>query len=177
MDFCINFRIKCEAGRYRNCSFPNLAEIIPYFPTSYFADVTDELLEAVLKGDEELTEVEMMRIAHYNNLPLSFLTCQKLIVLSRANWKHREMIGALQRRLTEMQELKDAGSKYAAAYMDGKYSGMWKLMRLVDDFEAGRIVTYGKYLGVKHVLEDNILFAQGEFRPKPRGLKVRVSDK
>ena len=159
---------------YKDCKYPNLLELDWYFQLHYFADVTRELMEAVFRGEEDLTQQEFSRIAIYAGLPLKVLTCHKKIVLSRDRWKHRQMMNELNDMLYEIWELQKRGSEHADWYMR-KYSssGRDDFVNMKLAFYDGREVTYSHYLGVKHRMEVTICFAKGEFRKKPRGLGER----
>lgn len=156
---------------YKDCKYPNLLGLDEYFQLHYFAGVTRELMEAVFRGEDDLTPQEFFRISWYCNLPLNALRCGKKIVLSRSNWKHCQMMKVLSDMLYEIWELQKRGSKYADWYMR-KYSltGRDDFVNMKLAFYDGREVTYSHYLGVKHKMEDTICFAKGEFRKKPRGL-------
>ena len=169
--FSLEFIQGLRAGQYKNCRYPNLLEIHPYFPTSYFANVTDELMLAVFRGEEELTAGELQKIAHYNRIPLSVLVCPTLIALSRGRYRHRRMMEKLEAKLYEIWELQKRGSREADDYMlryANRGRGDYVNMSLA--FGRGEPVTYGHYLGVKHRMEDTILFAEGDLREKPRGV-------
>ncbi len=169
--FGLEFISGLRAGQYANCRYPNLLEIHPYFPTSYFANVTDELMLAVFRGEKELTAGELQRIAHYNGIPLSVLVCPTLITLSRERYRHRRMMEQLEAKLYEIWELQKRGSREAENYMV-RYPacGRNDYVNMSLAFGLGDLVTYGHYLGVKHRMEDTILFAEGDLREKPRGI-------
>lgn len=161
-------------GKYEACKYPNLVEIHPYFPTGYFANVTDELMLAVFRGEEDLTTMEMLAIARYNGIPFSVLTCPKLITLSRERRRHREMMKQLRGKFYEIWALEKKGSKHAHDYMV-TYPELYRYdyERMNFDFSNGYKVTYGHYLGVRHKMDDMILFSQNEFRKEPRGLRKK----
>ncbi len=163
-------------GLYAGCKYPNLIEICDYFPISYFADVTDELMLAVFESKEDLTAEELSKIARYCNIPLSVLTCPKLITLNRRSRRHWQMMQVLRDKLYEIWDLEKRGSKHADEYMH-KYANIGRIdfVNMELDFRNGKEITYGHYLGVKHKMDDTICFARGEFRPKPRGLKEGVA--
>lgn len=169
-----NFFREQRQGKYEACKYPNLVEIYEYFPTGYFANVTDELMLAVFRGEEDLTTMEMLAIARYNGIPFSVLTCPKLITLSRERYRHQELMNQLRDKFYKIWELEKSGSKHAQDYM-ATYSILYR-----DDYERmnfafcnGRKVTYGHYLGVRHRMDDTILFSQNEFKKEPRGLKKK----
>lgn len=149
--FSLEFISGLRAGQYTNCKYPNLLEIHPYFPTSYFANVTDELMLAVFRGEEELTAGELQRIAHFNRIPLSVIVRPTLITLSRGRYKHRRMIDQLETKLYEIWELQKRGSREAENYMV-RYPacGRNDYVNMSLAFGRGEPVTYGHYLGVRH---------------------------
>lgn len=171
MDYYGKFLEEKYAGKYSGCRYPNLVEIYGGMPTYYFAKVTPELMLAVFRGEEDLTLEEIGKIAHYNGIPLSVLTCPKLITLSRKRLRHWQMMNELNDRLYKIWEFQKKGSKYAENYMV-KYvnSGRGDYVNMDLDFRNGRKVIYGHYLVVRHKMDDTILFAKGEFRKEPRGL-------
>lgn len=162
-------------GMYQKCRYPNLVEVHDYFPTGYFANVTEELMRAVFRGEEDLTAEEMWKIAHYNKIPFSVLMCPKLITLNRENNRHQKMMEQLHYMLYEIWELQKKGSVHADMYMN-KYAQIYRCdyenMELA--FRNGRQVTYCHYLGVRHRMEDIILFSRNEFAEKPRGLNRTI---
>lgn len=169
--FSLEFISGLRAGQYKNCRYPNLLEIHPYFPTSYFANVTDELMLAVFRGEEELTAGELHRIAHYNKIPLSVLVCPTLTTLSRERYRHRQMMDRLEAKLYEIRELQKRGSREAENYMV-RYPacGRNDYVNMSLAFGRGEPVTYGHYLGVKHRMENTIFSAEVEMSEKPRGI-------
>lgn len=156
--------------------YPNLAEVVKYHPYSMstfadFANVTPELLAAAINGDEELQASEALSISHYSDIPFSVLFCPNLIILSRDRRKHWEMMKKLQDYMYEIWEWQKKGSHEAEVYM--KYRrGHYVNMDL--DFRNRRLVTYGRYLGIKQEMEDALLFIkveQDKIHKKPRGLR------
>ncbi len=111
-----------RSGRYEGCKYPNLVEIYKYFPTSYFANVTGELMLAVFEGKEDLTSKEMFNISHYNRIPLSVLTCPEKIMLNRDRLKHRAMMDELENNLCKIRKQQKKGSHEADSYM--KYESL-----------------------------------------------------
>lgn len=53
--------------------------------------MTEELVLAAFRGEEELTADEIRKVAHYNGIPLSVLTCPKVIMLDMSRVRHRKM--------------------------------------------------------------------------------------
>lgn len=158
-------------GTFKHCKYPNLIEIYDYFPTSYFADVTDDLMLAVFLGEEDLTAEEMMRIAYYNRIPVSVLTCPKLITLSRNRWKHWQMMGNLQDKLCKIDDFLGIGCKPSNGYMFMLCGISEDHLRMDQAFKDGKLVTYGHYLGVNERIENIILSCKCGLKRKPRDVK------
>lgn len=173
MDDYLRFFRERSLGLYSKCKYPNLIEIFEEFPTYYFADVTKDLMLAVFRNEEDLTKDELRKIAYYNNISLSVLTCPRLITLDRNRPKHWRMMQELEKKLYEIWEYEKRGSKEAIDYMRTYPNiGRNRYVSLNLDFRSGRTVTYGRYLSVKHKMDNTILFALGDFRKAPRGLQV-----
>lgn len=151
-------------------NYPNLKEAEPYFCLAYFAHVTGELMQEVLNGNEELTAMEAFNICKYTGIPYSVLFNRNLITLNRDNHRHWAMMEGLSQNLYEIWEWQKKGSHEADIYM--KYQrGHFVNMDL--DFRNRRPVAYCRYLGVKHEMEDALLFIrveQDKIHNKPRGL-------
>lgn len=86
IDTYLQFFREERAGLYKGYKYPNLIEVqkADHLHLGYFADVTDELVLAAFRGEEELTRDEIWQVARYNRIPFSVLTCPKLIKL---DWK------------------------------------------------------------------------------------------
>lgn len=152
--------------------YPNLAEIIKYHPYDIgsfadFADVTTELLSAVIEGAENLTEQELRGIARYSGIPFSILACPHLIRMDRSRYRHRIMVEELADELYGIQEAQKAGSYEADLFM--RYGRLW-VVNMELAFLDGR-ATYGMFLGAQERVRQAISFIQCEKR-KPRGLKT-----
>ena len=151
----------------------NLEELIKYHPYhictfAKFADVTQDLLEATFKGEEELEPVEVRNISEYVQVPYRVLTCKKMIMLSKDRYRHRIIFEELYEKLFEIWEAAENGSKEAASYKRYNYK---HLVTLVADFQYRGAVTYCRYLGVKEMMEQYLLFIRCEMR-KPRGREI-----
>lgn len=72
-----------RAGLYKGYKYPNLIEVQKQscLYVGYFANVTEELVLAAFRGEEELTADEIRKVENYNGIPLSVLTCPKVIML------------------------------------------------------------------------------------------------
>lgn len=149
--------------------YPNLLEIIKYHPyhiSSFagFAEVTTELLQAALEGEEDLTTDELRKIARYTGIPASVLRCPKKIMLDKHNLKHQKLVADLLDQLPAIAGKEREGSPAATIFM--RYHRA-SLVNLELAFLDGR-ATYGRYLGVKERVDQTISFIRNEER-KPRG--------
>lgn len=149
--------------------YPNLSEIIKYHPYHIstfagFAEVTTELFEATLEGEEELMDDEMRKIARYAGIPVSVLRCPQKIMLDKHNLKHQKMIADLLNQLPEIAEKEKRGSKTAADFMRYNREGLVNLELAFLDNRA----SYGQYLGAKERVDQTTSFIRNEER-KPRG--------
>lgn len=156
--------------------YPNLSEIIkhhPYHINTFagFAEVTTELLEAALEGEEELTADELRKIARYSGIPVSILRCPETIMLNKYNLKHQKMITDLLDQLPVIAEKEQSGSPAATIFM--RYHRA-SLVNLELAFLDG-MATYGQYLGVKERVDQTISFIRNEER-KPRGRKKEAAE-
>lgn len=158
--------------------YPSLTEIVKYHPYHLhtfadFAHVTDVLMTAVLKEDEELTVDELIGICRYTGLKLNVIMCPKIIMLNKRNWKHRKMIADISTMMDKIFEFYYQGSSEAKIFM--KYKGL-NCVNLEIYFSNDR-ATYGHYLGVKECLEQTLSFIyheQGKDYSKPRDIKRTV---
>lgn len=154
--------------------YPNLAEVIKYHPYDIgtfanFAEVTTELMEAVTRGEEELTPEELYRISKYSNIPLSILACPHMIRMDKKRYRHRVMVERPVNALYGIWEDQKAGSKEANLFM--KYNRHW-VANLELAFLDDR-ATYAMYLGAKERVEQAQSFIANEWR-KPRGFERRA---
>ncbi|MFR1351197.1 MAG: hypothetical protein ACLSCA_02040 [[Clostridium] symbiosum] len=151
-------------------AYPNLSEIIKYHPYhigtfANFADVTTELLQAALDGQEELTGEELRNIARYSAIPLGVLKCRQVVMMDRSRMRHKEMIDNLIGSLSYIWNEQKMGSKEADIFM--KYHRV-ELVNLELAFLDNR-ASYAQYLGAKERVDQVISFIRNEKR-KPRAL-------
>lgn len=149
--------------------YPNLSEIIKYHPYHIstfagFAEITTELLQAALEGEEELTTGELVKMARYSEIPVGVLMCPKTIMLDKHSLKHQKMVADLLDQLPAIAEKEQGGSPAATIFM--RYHRA-SLVNLELAFLEGR-ATYGQYLGAKERVDQTISFIRNEER-KPRG--------
>lgn len=82
--------------------YPNLNSIVRWhsYGIPAFADhagVTRELFEEVLKGEEELTDMELMGIVRLVHVPFGVLKQPKLIYMDNKKFQHRKKVEDLQK--------------------------------------------------------------------------------
>lgn len=155
-------------------SYPNLKEAAPYYNLAYFANITPELLSEVLKGNEDLTALEVMRICQYTGIPHSVLFNRKLIKLDQTNYRHWNMLSELENKIDEIWEWQKKGSHEADRYMEYQKDDF---IRINSSFRLGWPVPYVWYLGVKKKMDDALLYIkceQDKIHNKPRGIKREV---
>lgn len=130
----------------------------------YFANVTDELVLAAFRGEEELTADEIWKVAHYNGIPLSVLTCPKVIMLDMGRWRHRKMVAEVSNLCIRLKCMARKGNENAEKYSE------WADRKNQDFLKAAHNneLSYIYYLGTKRELSDYILFARPE--PIKRGI-------
>lgn len=151
--------------------YPNLIEAAPFFSVAYFANITDELLREILKGNEEMTATEALNVCRYTNIPFKVLFNPKLITLDRNRPKHQRMMKELEQKLYEIWEWQKKGSHEADIYM--RY-GRTHYVKLDLNFRNREVVSYCRYLGVKHEMDDALFFIRNEqykLHNKPRGVR------
>lgn len=117
MDYYAQFLKERREGKYEGCRYPNLVEIHGGMPTDYFAEVTKELMLAVFRGEEDLTLEEICRIARYNGIPLSVLTCPKVIMLDMGRRRHRKMVAEVDNLYIRLKCMARDGNQEAEKYL------------------------------------------------------------
>lgn len=136
------------------------------------ADVTPELMDAVLKGQEPLMADEALRLTRYMMCNANYLFSPSLSVLSRNSNRHRRWMTELKRDLYEIWEASKTGDHWALDYM--RTNKRIRYVNMMLKFQNGRQVTYAEYKAVK----TDMAWALGHIREKqhkPRGLERRVS--
>lgn len=157
--------------RYPDTKYPNLVAAAPHFPIAYFAHIEQELLEEVLKGNESLTALEAFNVCKYTGIPFGVLFNHKAILLTRDNLHHQKMMNQLNEYLYKIWDWEKRESKYAGIYM--RYDRA-DYVNMDLAFWGHREVPYCEYLGIKHEMENALLFIKCEQEKKnnkPRGLK------
>lgn len=159
MDYLQFFREE-RAGLYKEYKYPNLIEVQKQscLYVGYFANVTDELVLAAFRGEEKLTDDEIRRVARYNGIPLSVLTCPKVIMLDMGRRRHRKMVGEVDNLYIQLKCMAREGNQEAEKYLESADCEQQRFLRAAHDNK----LSYIHYLGAKRQLSDYILFA----RPK-----------
>lgn len=172
----LQFSREERAGLYRNYKYPNLVEVRKQdrLYIEQFANITSELLFAAFRGEEELTGDEIWQVARYNGIPLSVLTCPKLIMLDNKRIRHRNMVERLRGRLYPIWQAEQEGIKPAVDFMK-TYASIHreKVVNMYLHFINGDPVSYVHYLGVRAIVESCIGSVEYEKRRAkgPRGCK------
>lgn len=161
LDWYLQFLREEGAGLYEGYKYPNLIEVQKQscLYVGYFANVTNELVLAAFRGEEELTADEIRRVARYNGIPYSVLTCPKVIMLDMSRRRHRKMVAEVDNLFIRLKCMAREGNQKAEKYLE------WADRENQKFLKAAHInkLSYIHYLGAKRQLSDYILFA----RPKP----------
>ena len=152
MDYYTQFLQEKKSGKYARCRYPNLIEIYVGMPTDYFAEVTQELMLAVFRGEEDLTFAEISRIAHYNKIPLSVLTCPEVIMLDMRRRRHRKMIAEVDNLYIQLKFMARDGNKEAESYL--KFAD-WKQQCFMRAAHINKL-SYGHYLTAREALSNYV---------------------
>ena len=166
MDYYRQFLKERHAGKYSGCKYPNLVEIHGGMPTDYFAEVTPELMLAVFRGEEDLTLKEISRIAHYNNIPLSVLTCPKLIMRDMKRRRHRKMVSGVDSLYIRVKCMAREGNQEAGKYLELADPKHQRFMRAAH----ANNLSYGHYLTTR---EDFSQYVRWSI-PKPAHRGIRT---
>ena len=119
-DYYLQLYREERAGLYRNYKYPNLIEVqkASNLYLGYFANMTDELVLAAFRGEEELTADEIRRVARYNGIPYSVLTCPKVILLDMGRWRHRKMVAEVDNLCIRLKCMARNGNQKAVEYLE-----------------------------------------------------------
>lgn len=171
MDHYLRFCREERAGKYKGYRYPNLIEVqrAPHLYLGYFANVTEELVLAAFRGEEELTVEEIHKVAYYNGIPFSVLTCPKLIMLDMGRARHKKMVEDVKDLHTRLERMAEDGNGKAEKYLGYGAGGYQDFLRAVHDDR----LSYIHCLGQKKEISDHILFATP--RPEKRGVRRTVS--
>lgn len=166
MDTYFRFYEEERAGLYKGYKYPNLIEVQKQscLYVGYFANVTDELVLAAFRGEEELTAGEIWRVACYNGIPYSVLTCPKVIMLDMSRRRNRKMIAEVNNLFIRLKCMAREGNQKAAGYLECADRECQKFLKVAHDNK----LSYIHYLGAKRHLSDYISFATP--KPTKRGI-------
>lgn len=169
MDTYLQFLREERTGLYKGYKYPNLIEVQKQgcLYVGYFANVTDELVLAAFRGEEELTADEIRRVARYNGIPLSVLTCPKVIMMDMGRRRHRKMVAEVNNLYIRLKYMAREGNQKAEKYLEWADRENQKLLRAAHD----NSLSYIHYLGAKRQMKDYISFATP--KPEKRGIAAR----
>lgn len=169
IDTYLQFSREEGSGLYKGYKYPNLIEVqkADHLHLGYFANVTDELVLAAFRGEEELTGDEIRQVARYNGIPFSVLTCPKLIMLDCNRIRHRRMIAEVDKLCMQLKCMAREGNQEAEKYIEQADRENQKFLRAV---HYGRLA-YIHYLDTRKGLSDYIFFSRP--KPKKRGINRR----
>lgn len=168
MDNYLQFLREERAGLYKGYKYPNLIEVQKQscLNLGYFANVTDELVLAAFRGEEELTVDEIWKVAYYNSIPYSVLTCPKVIMLDMGRRRHRKMVAEVNNLYIRLKCMAREGNQKATEYLELADRKNQNFLRTAQN----NGLSYIHYLGVKRQLSDYILLATPI--PEKRGISV-----
>lgn len=133
------------------------------------ANVTPELMVAVLKGEENLRVDEALNLSRYMFCKPGYLFSPTLSTLNRKSHRHQLWMKELEQCLYEIWEASKKGDRWALNFMDTN-----KRIRYVNvtlKFQDGCQVTYAEYRAIK----SDMAWALSNIREKsrkPRSLEV-----
>lgn len=145
--------------------YPNLvAEMGCGFPWLYlpaeFADVSKEIMAAVLEDNEELSRPELMRLGRCMGVPIGYLTAPEVSFVEPATNKGKARKQYLADLMKQVEGL-DILEKWRAEYA-------------LSDLESGRAVTYAFYRCAVNVLQAALEDNQ-RAQHKPRSTRRRAT--
>jgi len=148
-----------RAGLYKGYKYPNLIEVqkASHLYIGQFANVTDELVLAAFRGEEELIREEIWKVARYNGIPFSVLTCPKLIMLDWDRTRHRKMIAEVDKLCMQLKYMARCGNQEAEKWVEYADSANQRFLRAADN----NTLTYIHYPDAKRKLSDFIFNTEG----------------
>lgn len=173
MDHYLQFRREERTGKYSGYKYPNLIEVqkSPHLHLGYFANVTEDLVLAAFRGEEELTTEEIKNVARYNNIPFSVLTCPRVIMLDMGRARHRKLVEDVKDQYARLKRMAEDGNQEAGYYLRHGERDHQHFLEAVHDDR----LSYVCYLGQKKEISDRILLATP--RPEKRGVRRAVSER
>lgn len=168
MNYYLQFFREQREGRYKKYKYPNLIEVQKQscLYIGYFANVTEELVLAAFRGEEELTIDEIQKVARYNNIPLSVLMCPKVIMLDMNRIRHRKMVVEVNNLYIQLKCMAREGNKEAETHLESADRENQYFLKAAHNNR----LSYIHYLGARQQLLDYISFAMP--KPQKRGIRV-----
>jgi len=151
------FLAERKAGLYNGYKYPNLVELelCGNLYLEYFADVTTDLVMAVFRGQEDFTEEEIWKVAHFNHIKMEVLICPKLIYMDTRRWKHRCMIQTAIDKYNRLLALAEWGNKEAQRHKSFATCEYENFMKHI----VNNTLTYIHYLAYMTGIENYLFFA------------------
>ena len=142
--------------------YPNLVAELDYsVPWLYimaeFADVSPEIMAAVLEDGEELSFSELWRLSQYIHAPCGYLTAPLQIIdpkTKKGKFRRRQLFNLIEQAKAFKQEI----------------IKWWQIERIRDALQCGNIVTYAAYRWAVIELQEEIS-RQERARHKPRSYR------
>lgn len=157
IDACFQLFREEREGLYKGYEYPNLIEVekAGCLYISILADVEEELILAAFRGEEELTAGEIWKVARYNGIPYSVLTCPKLIMLDMGRWRHRRMVAEVNNLYIQLKCMAREGNQEAEKYLEWADRENQNFLRAAHNNK----LSYIRYLDAKKQMSDYICFA------------------
>lgn len=158
-------------------NYENLKALIKNHPYSIeiFADcanVTVDLLEAALRGEESLSVSELFGIARLTGFPYSVLNCPKLILMDKKRYRHIMLIGKSNDKLRSVINEAEKGNRKAIDFVSCHYwNYKYGTTQIWTDFVSGKPVSYARYFCVMWELDfllDEIENGKNQLSPRER---------
>ena len=142
--------------------YPNLVAELGYsvpwlYSMAEFADVSTEIMAAVLEDNEELSFVELWRLSQYIHAPCGYLTAPLQIVDPKTNkgkFRRRQLFNLMEQAKAFKQEIRS----------------WWKIEKIRGALQGGDTVTYSAYRWAVIELREGI-FRQELAQHKPRSYR------
>lgn len=152
--------------------YPNLGEVVKYHPYhictfANHADVTMDLFQAALDGQEELHSDEIRKISKLIKTPVSVLSSPNRIMLDKNRFKHKQMISQLMSKRVYIRECFQSGSLEAETFMR-RY---WSQLDLFCVMFTHNQASYGRFIGIKERINQCLSSIKVEQDMNKRGLQ------
>ncbi len=150
--------------------YPNLAELIKYYPCHEttvcdYAEIEPEVLHAVVNDGEKLRYMELVGLSRLYECPIGVLAHQEVIMMDMSRWKHKKMAAAVDSLYMQLKYMaKCEGNEEAKSRLERADKVHQKFARDAYDNK----LSYGHYLGAYERLSLDV--ARSKPRPKRRSL-------